>query len=74
EWHNLIKGIVDDVIYTGFQSKFFLKVAGHQGSIKAFEQHDIFFEDGIEVVHWGEEAWYLWDADDSYIIEVYENE
>lgn len=72
EWHNLIKGKVYDVIYSGFQSKYFLEVPGHNGYIKAFEQHDIFFEDGTEVVHWGEEAWYLWDADDSYIVEVYD--
>ncbi len=74
EWHNLIKGTVDDVIYSGFQSKFFLKIPNHDGLIKAFEQHDIFFEDGTEVVHWGDEAWYLWDADDSYIVEVFPNE
>jgi len=74
EWHNLIKGVVYDVIYSGFQSKYFLEVSGHKSYIKAFEQHDIFFEDGIEVVHWGEEAWYLWDADDSYIVEVFDEE
>ena len=72
EWHNLIKGTVYDVIYSGFQSKYFLEVRGHTSYIKAFEQHDIFFEDGTEVVHWGDEAWYLWDADDSYIVEVFD--
>lgn len=70
QWHNLIQGKVYDVIYSGFQSKYFLEVPNHQQYIKAFEQHDIFFEDGTEVVHWGENAWYLWDADDSYIVEV----
>lgn len=70
EWHNLIRGRIDDVIYSGFQSKYFLKMPGHHALIKAFEQHDIFFQDGTEVVHWGEEAWFLWDADDSYIVEV----
>lgn len=74
EWHNLIKGKVDDVIYSGFQSKYFLQIDGYDGYIKAFEQHDIFFEDGKEVVHWQDEAWYLWDADDSYIVEVLPNE
>ncbi|MGL4562777.1 MAG: ABC transporter ATP-binding protein [Brevinema sp.] len=70
EWHNLIQGKVYDVIYAGFQSKYFLEVANHNEYIKAFEQHDIFYEDGTEVVHWGEDAWYLWDSDDSYIVEV----
>ena len=74
EWHNLIKGKVYDVIYSGFQSKYFLEIPNHIGYIKAFEQHDIFFEDGTEVVHWGDEAWYLWDSDDSYIVEVIPNE
>lgn len=72
EWHNLIKGKVYDVIYSGFQSKYFLAVDNHEEYMKAFEQHDIFFEDGTEVVHWGDDAWYLWDADDSYIVEVYD--
>ncbi|MGL4393926.1 MAG: ABC transporter ATP-binding protein [Brevinema sp.] len=70
EWHNLVQGKVYDVIYAGFQSKYFLKIEGQEEYFKAFEQHDIFFEDGTEVVHWGEDAWYLWDADDSYIVEV----
>ncbi len=74
KWHNLIKGKVYDVIYSGFQSKYFLEIDGHADYIKAFEQHDIFFEDGTEVVRWGDEAWYLWDADDSYIVEVYPDE
>ncbi|MGL4561454.1 MAG: ABC transporter ATP-binding protein, partial [Brevinema sp.] len=46
EWHNLIQGKVYDVIYAGFQSKYFLEVANHNEYIKAFEQHDIFYEDG----------------------------
>ncbi|MGL4388101.1 MAG: TOBE domain-containing protein, partial [Brevinema sp.] len=70
EWHNLVQGKVYDVIYAGFQSKYFLEVPGQKAYIKAFEQHDIFYEDGTEVVHWGENAWYLWDSDDSYIVEV----
>ena len=74
EWHNLIKGKVYDVIYAGFQSKYFLEIPTHTDYIKAFEQHDIFFEDGTQVVHWGDDAWYLWDSDDSYIVEVIPNE
>ncbi|MGL5720959.1 MAG: ABC transporter ATP-binding protein [Brevinema sp.] len=70
QWHNLIKGVVSEVIYAGFQTKYFLKVDGWDSFVKAFEQHDIFFQDGTEVVHWNEEAWFLWDADDSYVVEV----
>ncbi|MGL4367303.1 MAG: ABC transporter ATP-binding protein [Brevinemataceae bacterium] len=70
QWHNLVKGKVYDVIYSGFQSKYFLQIPGYDFYLKAFEQHDIFFEDGTEIVHWGDEAWYLWDADDSYIVHI----
>ena len=44
--HNVIKVYVDEVIYTGFQSKYFVWLNGEKDLLfKAFKQHAIFFED-----------------------------
>lgn len=69
--HNVVKVYVDEVIYTGFQSKYFVWLNGEKDMLfKAFKQHAIFFEDDESSVRWDEEAYISWNSEDSYLIEV----
>lgn len=73
--HNVIKVYVDELIYTGFQSKYFVWLNGEKDLLfKVFKQHAIFFEDDESSVRWDEEACISWNSEDSYLVEVDENE
>lgn len=73
--YNILKVYVDEVIYTGFQSKYFVWINGEKDLLfKAFKQHAIFFEDDESSVKWDEEAYISWDSEDSYLVEVMPNE
>jgi spermidine/putrescine transport system ATP-binding protein len=61
---------VDEVIYNGFQSKFFVKVPGcGHFTIKAFKQHMSYYSAGPEI-NWKDNAYIWWKADDAYLVEV----
>jgi spermidine/putrescine transport system ATP-binding protein len=63
---------VDEVIYNGFQSKFFVKVPGLESfTLKAFKQHMSYYSAGPEI-NWKDKAWIWWKADDAYLVEVHE--
>ena len=73
--HNVIKVYADELIYTGFQSKYFVWLNGEKDLLfKVFKQHAIFFEDDESSVRWDEEAYISWNSEDSYLVEVDENE
>ena len=63
----MLKGIVDEIIYTGFQSKYFVKISDSLYS--GFQQHRKFFTDEIEA-KWKDEVYIWWNCKDSYIVEV----
>lgn len=72
---NVLKVYVDEVIYTGFQSKYFVWINGNQDiPMRAFKQHAIYFEDDDTSVKWDEEAYISWNSEDSYLVEVIEGE
>ena len=74
---NVIKGYVNEVIYSGFQSKYFVGISNGEEKIpfKVFKQHAVFFdEEDEEAIWWDEEAYISWDADDGYLVEVKGNE
>ena len=67
--HNVIKVYVDELIYTGFQSKYFVWLNGEKDLLfKVFKQHAIFFEDDESSVRWDEEAYISWNSEDSYLV------
>lgn len=70
--HNILKVYVDELIYSGFQSKYFVWVNGDKNLLfKAFKQHTIYFEeDDKEAIRWDEDAYISWHADDSFLVEV----
>lgn len=73
--HNVLKVYVDELIYSGFQSKYFTWANGDKNLLfKAFKQHAVFFdEDDNEAIWWDEDAYISWDADDGFLVEVKSN-
>ncbi|MDR1832529.1 MAG: ABC transporter ATP-binding protein [Fusobacteriaceae bacterium] len=69
---NVARAFVHEVIYSGFQSKYFVWMEGDKEMpFKIFKQHAIYFdEEDEDVVWWDEEAWVYWDADDGFLVEV----
>lgn len=72
KYYNTLKVYVDELIYSGFQSKYFTWANGDKTQLfKAFKQHAVYFdEDDNEAIWWDEEAYISWDADDGFLVEV----
>jgi spermidine/putrescine transport system ATP-binding protein len=68
--NNIIMAKVEDVIYSGFQSKFYLTIKGSDIRFKAFKQHRDFFEEDDTTIHWEDEVYAIWNYEDSFLIEV----
>jgi len=65
---NLFQGTVDDPIYSGFQTKFSVRI-NEKSVIKVFKQHAKYNDDGPHIV-WKDEVYISWSAHDGYICEV----
>ncbi|MCL2007149.1 MAG: ABC transporter ATP-binding protein [Treponema sp.] len=61
------KGMVDEPIYSGFQTKFYVKINGLV--IRAIKQHAKYYDEGPDIV-WKDEVYLSWSAHDGYIVEV----
>jgi spermidine/putrescine transport system ATP-binding protein len=71
---NLFQGVVDEPIYSGFQTKFYVKVtrpsASAAGSlIRAIKQHSKYSDEGPDI-EWKDSVYLSWSAADGYIVEV----
>ncbi|HNX60231.1 MAG TPA: TOBE domain-containing protein, partial [Spirochaetota bacterium] len=66
EW-NVLRGTVDEVIYTGFQSKYFVKIGSCQ--IRVFKQHVMYQLDETPI-NWKEDVYVWWNSNDGYLVEV----
>ena len=66
EW-NVLHGTVDEVIYTGFQSKYFVKIGSCQ--IRVFKQHVMYQLDETPI-NWKEDVYVWWNSNDGYLVEV----
>ena len=67
---NILNGKIEEVIYSGFQSKFFVTVGDKLFS--TFKQHVDFYEEDAESILWKDEVYVIWDSTDSYLLEVIE--
>lgn len=67
--YKILEGIVDEVIYTGFQSKLFIKLKNSKKIFKAFDQHREFLEQD-ELFEWKEKVYFYWNYEDAYLVEV----
>jgi spermidine/putrescine transport system ATP-binding protein len=67
---NLFQGTVDEPIYSGFQTKFYVKVRD-KVLIRAVKQHAKYYDEGPDIV-WKDDVYISWSANDGYIVEVKE--
>jgi spermidine/putrescine transport system ATP-binding protein len=64
---NIFKGVVEEPVYSGFQSKFYVRL--ENGTIvKIFKQHSTYLDDGPEIA-WKDQVYVSWSANDGYIVE-----
>jgi spermidine/putrescine transport system ATP-binding protein len=67
---NAYKGVVDEPVYSGFQSKFYIRLDNEEKSIiKVFKQHTAFLDEGPEI-EWRDTVYVSWTAADGYIVKV----
>ena len=65
---NVFKGVVEEPVYTGFQSKFYVKLEKTGTIVKVFKQHQNYLDDGPEI-QWKDTVYISWSAEDGYIVE-----
>ena len=65
---NLFQGKVDEPIYSGFQTKFYVEVI-NKILIKVIKQHANYSDEEPEI-KWKDTVFLSWSADDGYIVEV----
>lgn len=65
---NVFKGVVEEPVYTGFQSKFYIKLEKTGTIVKVFKQHTNYLDDGPEI-QWKDTVYISWSAEDGYIVE-----
>jgi spermidine/putrescine transport system ATP-binding protein len=63
---NLLQGVVEEPIYSGFQTKFYVKVKD-KFLIKVMKQHAKYSDDGPDIV-WKDSVCLSWSAHDGYIV------
>ena len=65
---NLYQGTVDEPIYSGFQTKFYVQVK-EKNLIRVIKQHANYSDEGPEI-RWKDSVYLSWSALDGYIVEV----
>jgi spermidine/putrescine transport system ATP-binding protein len=65
---NLFQGTVDEPIYSGFQTKFYVKVMD-KTIIRVIKQHANYSDEGPDIL-WKDSVFLSWSANDGYIVEV----
>jgi spermidine/putrescine transport system ATP-binding protein len=65
---NLFQGMVDEPIYSGFQTKFYVKVM-EKTLIRVIKQHANYSDEGPDI-RWKDSVFLSWSANDGYIVEV----
>jgi spermidine/putrescine transport system ATP-binding protein len=65
---NTFRGIVDEPIYSGFQTKFYVKIQD-KIMIRVIKQHAKYSDEGPDIV-WKDSVYVSWSANDGYIVGV----
>jgi spermidine/putrescine transport system ATP-binding protein len=66
--HNKVRGHVEDVIYLGSHTKYWVRVGNHR--LAVFRQHSRFLLDE-KPIRWDEDVWVTWHGDDGFMLERY---
>jgi spermidine/putrescine transport system ATP-binding protein len=67
---NHFQGAVDEPIYSGFQTKFYVKTPGNV-VIRVIKQHANYSDEGPDIV-WKDSVFLSWSANDGYIVGIKE--
>ena len=59
---------MDEPVYSGFQTKFYVKVAGGT-LVRVIKQHANYSDEGPSI-KWKDSVYLSWTADDGYVVEV----
>ncbi len=65
---NQLEGIVDEPIYSGFQTKFYVRISD-KTVFKVIKQHANYSDEGPDIV-WKDSVYLSWSADDGYLVSV----
>ena len=65
--YNIIEGKVEEIIYLGHQTKYWVRVQDYLISVS--RQHDQFIT--RSPITWGDSVWISWHADNCYMLEKY---
>jgi spermidine/putrescine transport system ATP-binding protein len=65
---NLLRGVVDEPIYSGFQTKFYVNVED-KALVRVIKQHAKYSDEGPDIV-WQDAVFLSWSANDGYIVEA----
>jgi len=65
---NLFQGGVDEPIYSGFQTKFYVKINDHV-LFRVMKQHANYSDEGPDIV-WKDQVYLSWSAIDGYIVGI----
>ena len=66
--HNSLEGVVEDVIYRGDSTKYWVRIGDHRLGVS--QQHSRFLLD-TQPITWKDRVFVSWHADDSFILERY---
>jgi len=69
EGFNVLPGVVDEVIYNGFQSKYFVRIEGRPTPFLINKQHVNYSSEESEMIAWKDPVHIWWDDKDSFILE-----
>jgi len=65
---NLFQGMVDEPIYSGFQTKFYVEIPG-KTMLRVIKQHANYSDEGPDIC-WKDQVYLSWSAVDGYIVGV----
>jgi spermidine/putrescine transport system ATP-binding protein len=63
---NALPGVVEDVIYLGANTKYWVRAGGHR--VQVLRQHDRYFLDE-KPLRWTDPCWIWWHADDGFMLD-----
>ena len=66
--HNVAHAVVEDVIYLGTHTRFWLRSGEYRLAVE--QQHNRFVLDE-EPIRWQEDVWLDWHVDDGFMLERY---
>jgi spermidine/putrescine transport system ATP-binding protein len=66
---NVVRGSVEEIVYTGFQSRFYITIEGAP-QLKVFVPHSK--QDNEQAVTYSDAVAVWWDADDAFLVESVE--